>query len=286
MSFSQDVKKELFPEFPKARHCQIAEMAAIVTMVGRVNDGKFSIYTENDDLRRKFFTLLNKTITISGCDDTLNKSETKELFDVLKMREDELLSEGLITQQSCCKRAFIRGAFLASGSVSDPMKGYHLEIVCDTSFAAKQLQGLICFFEMDAKIVQRKNQWVVYLKESNQIEELIGLMGANVAYLNFENIRIEKEMRNSINRQVNCETANIGKIVSASVRQLEDIHLIEETRGLKSLPPNLQEIAVLRKTHPDMGLKDLGNLLDPPVGKSGVNHRLRRIGEIANSIRT
>ena len=142
------------------------------------------------------------------------------------------------------------------------------------------------FFEMDAKIVERKSQAVVYLKESNQIEELLGLMGASVAYLKFENIRIEKEMRNSINRQVNCETANIGKIVSASVRQLEDIRLIEETRGLKSLPPNLREIAVLRKTHPDMGLKDLGNLLDPPVGKSGVNHRLRRIGEIANSIRT
>ena len=175
---------------------------------------------------------------------------------------------------------------MASGSVSNPQKGYHFEIVCNSNAAAEQLQSLMTFFDMDAKIVERKSQSVVYLKESNQIEELLGLMGANVAYLNFENIRIEKEMRNSINRQVNCETANIGKIVSASVRQLEDIRLIEETQGLKSLPPNLQEIALLRKTHPDMGLKDLGNLLDPPVGKSGVNHRLRRIGEIANSIRT
>lgn len=286
MSFSQDVKKELFQETPKARHCQIAELAAIVTMNGTLHNGNFIFSTENEDVRRKFFTLLNKTITISGCDDTLKTSETKELLDVLKMRADDLLSDGLITQQSCCKRAFIRGAFLASGSVSNPMKGYHFEIVCSSFSAAEQLQSLMIFFEMDAKIVERKSQAVVYLKESNQIEELLGLMGASVAYLKFENIRIEKEMRNSINRQVNCETANIGKIVSASVRQLEDIRLIEETRGLKSLPPNLREIAVLRKTHPDMGLKDLGNLLDPPVGKSGVNHRLRRIGEIANSIRT
>ena len=286
MSFSQDVKQELFQVFPKARHCQLAELASIVTMNGTVKDGNFTISTENEDLKRKFFTLLNKTITISAYDDTLEASETKELLAALKIKPDFLLPDGLITQQSCCKRAFIRGAFLASGSVSDPKKGYHFEIVCDSYSVAERLQSMMIFFGMDAKIVERKAQSVVYLKESNQIEELLGLMGANVAYLNFENIRIEKEMRNSINRQVNCETANIGKIVSASVRQLEDIRLIEETRGLKSLPPNLREIAVLRKTHPDMGLKDLGNLLDPPVGKSGVNHRLRRIGEIANSIRT
>ncbi len=136
MSFSQDVKKELFQSFPKARHCQIAELAAIVTMIGEVKDGKFSISTENEDLRRKFFTLLNKTITINGCENTLTQSETKELFEVLKMRADDLLADGLITQQSCCKRAFVRGAFLASGSVSDPKKGYHFEVVCNSFSAA------------------------------------------------------------------------------------------------------------------------------------------------------
>ncbi|MCR5546912.1 MAG: DNA-binding protein WhiA [Lachnospiraceae bacterium] len=286
MSFSQDIKKELFPIIPKPRHCLIAELSAFVTILGRIENHCLCIETENGELKRKYFTLLNKTISISECDDVLSEGITKELFETLKIKDFCLDLDGLLIQQSCCKKAFIRGAFLSAGSISDPKKGYHFEIAVSNLNLAKQIQGAIDFFEIDAKIVERKQQYVVYVKESNQIEDLLALMGANIAYLKFENVRIEKEMRNSINRQVNCETANIGKTVSAAYRQLEDIRLIEEKRGLSSLPKNLQEIAILRKEHPDMALKDLGNLLDPPVGKSGVNHRLRRIGEIAKSIRT
>ena len=286
MSFSQDIKDELFPIVPKPRHCIIAELAAIVTVLGVVEDGRLSIHTENEEIKRKYFTLVNKTNIINGCDESLSREATEELFETLKMKQNNLIADGLLLQQSCCKRAFIRGAFLTAGSISNPMKGYHFEIVMQSSDTAEQLKNAIDFFEIDAKIVERKHQYVVYVKESNQIADLLALMGASVAYLKFENVRIEKEMRNSINRKVNCETANISKTVSAAVRQLEDIRLIEEKRGLNSLPPNLQEIAILRRDYPDMALKDLGNLLDPPVGKSGVNHRLRRIGEIANSIRT
>ncbi|MCR4674208.1 MAG: DNA-binding protein WhiA [Lachnospiraceae bacterium] len=285
MSFSQDIKKELFPIIPKPRHCLIAELSALVTILGRIEKECFCIETENEELKRKYFTLLNKTISISECDDMLSKDATEELFAMLKIK-DSLEVDGLLVQQMCCKKAFIRGAFLSAGSISDPKKSYHFEIAVSSEALANQIKSVIDFFEIDAKIVERKQQFVVYVKESNQIEDLLALMGANVAYLNFENVRIEKEMRNSINRQVNCETANIGKTVSAAYRQLEDIRLIEEKRGLSSLPKNLQEIAILRREHPDMALKDLGNLLDPPVGKSGVNHRLRRIGEIAKSIRT
>ena len=285
MSFSKDIKKELMGEIPKPRHCIIAELAALTFTLGKWGKKGFYIESENEELKRKFFTLLNKTITISEYDDVLSKETVEELFEVLKVKDNAFEMNGLLVQQPCCKKAFIRGIFLTSGSVSDPRKGYHFETALSNESLARRVREVICSFGIDAKMVERKQQTVVYVKESNQIEDLLALMGANVAYLKFENVRIEKEMRNSINRQVNCETANITKTVSAAVRQIEDIRLIEETRGLSSLPKNLQEIAVLRKEHPDMALKDLGNLMDPPVGKSGVNHRLRRIGEIARSIR-
>ena len=289
MSFSNDVKNELLPLLPKARHCMIAELAAFCLLLGRCEkcgeNRVFRLDTENAEIKRKYFTLLNKTISISGNDSALTREETEELFKVLKIREDLDHVDGILLQQTCCKKAFIRGAYLATGSLSNPATGYHFEIVLKQADLAKQIRDIIISFGIEAKIVPRKNCYVVYVKESECIEDLLAIMGANVAYLKFENIRIEKEMRNSINRKVNCETANITKTVSAAVRQMEDIRLIDETRGLKSLPANLREIAEVRLEHPDVALKDLGNLLDPPVGKSGVNHRLRRIGEIANTIR-
>ena len=140
-------------------------------------------------------------------------------------------------------------------------------------------------FEMDAKIVARKKYQVVYLKEGAQIVEMLGIMEAHVALMNLENVRILKEMRNSVNRQVNCETANISKTVNAAVKQLEDIEYIKQTAGIDSLPENLKEIALLRLEHPDATLGELGTYLDPPVGKSGVNHRLRKISAVADSLR-
>ena len=191
----------------------------------------------------------------------------------------------LVTQQSCCKRAFIRGAFLASGSISDPEKGYHFEIVCSDQQKAEQLQELIRSFQIDAKIVLRKKSYVVYVKEGAQIVDILAVMEANVALMNLENIRILKEMRNSVNRKVNCETANINKTVSAAVKQIEDIRLIERRVGFYSLNEGLAEIAELRLQYPEATLKELGMMLNPQVGKSGVNHRLRKLSEIADELR-
>ena len=160
-----------------------------------------------------------------------------------------------------------------------------MEIVCRTSPQARQLRDVMNTFEAEAKIVERKGHYVVYVKEGSRIVDMLGVMEANVALMNLENVRILKEMRNSVNRKVNCETANIGKTVSAAVRQVEDIQLIEKKIGLSKLPQSLQEIARVRLEHPDMPLKDLGELLTPPVGKSGVNHRLRRISEIAEKLK-
>ena len=169
--------------------------------------------------------------------------------------------------------------------MSDPDRFYHLELVCQNEERAMQLQSILATFGLDAKTVVRKKYYVVYIKEGSQIVETLGLMGADSALMAFENVRIVKEMRNSVNRQVNCETANIAKTVSAAVRQLENITYIRDTKGLDYLPRQLREIAELRLAAPDAPLKDLGERLDPPVGKSGVNHRLRKIGEIADSLR-
>ncbi|MGN0482698.1 MAG: DNA-binding protein WhiA [Lachnospiraceae bacterium] len=313
MSFSSEVKEELARHSCKARHCQIAELAAAVSFSGKIksDEGKtcLEIETENVVLARKYFTLLKKTFNI----DTdilirethyLNRNKTytiavKEEADLVQLfqllhqmnpdgswaQADELVSP-LIVQQSCCKRAFIRGAFLASGSMSDPEKSYHFEIVCNSEKKAEQMQKLMNTFDVDAKIVQRKKNFVVYLKEGAQIVEMLNVMEAHVALMNLENVRIIKEMRNSVNRQVNCETANINKTVHAAVKQLDDIQLIQQTRGLDSLPDGLKETAHLRLEYPEATLKELGTLFTPPIGKSGVNHRLRRLSELAEEIRS
>ena len=184
----------------------------------------------------------------------------------------------LVIHIACCKKAFIRGAFLAAGSLSDPEKFYHFEIVCASLEKAVQLQNVILTFDIDAKIVVRKKYYVVYIKEGSQIVELLGLM-------ELENIRILKEMRNSVNRQVNCETANINKTVSAAVKQLADITYIRDAVGLDYLPELLSEVAQVRLEMPDATLKELGENLSHPVGKSGVNHRLRKISAVAESLR-
>jgi DNA-binding protein WhiA len=179
----------------------------------------------------------------------------------------------------------LRGAFLAAGSVTDPEKAYHLEIAVLSPSFAEKLQELMSFFSLDAKIVVRKKYQVVYLKEGSQIVDFLNVVEAHVALMEFENIRIVKEVRNTVNRQVNCETANIGKTVAAAAKQLEDIRYIEKNMGLRKLAVGLREIAELRLEYPDSSLQELGQMLDPPIGKSGVNHRLRKLGNIADDLR-
>ena len=313
MSFSSKIKQELSRQLSPARHCQIAEIAAIISLCGRIQiseDDEYSItiQTENTAVARKYFTLLKKTFNISTTisvrqNTYLKKSKTyivtvkehAEAIRVLKtvklldahgeIRENLSLVQNVVIQQSCCKRAFLRGAFLAAGSVSDPEKSYHFEIACATEDKARQLQGIMTTFGLDAKIVVRKRYFVVYIKEGSQIVDMLNVMEAPVALMELENIRILKDMRNSVNRQVNCETANINKTVSAAVKQIEDIVYIRDTIGFDSLPPALEEVAVLRLSKPEATLKELGEALDPPVGKSGVNHRLRKLSGLAQSYR-
>lgn len=282
MSFSGEVKEELAGHIGKSRHCQLAELAALTVFEGRCRPED----SENELLRGKYLALMEK---LTGGEQPLRE---EQIFQAIRMWDEQAgkrtaadTVDGLLIQRSCCRRAYIRGAFLAGGSISDPRKSYHFEIVCRSVLQAEQLREVINSFGMDAKIVARKKYQVVYIKEGEQIVDLLNVMEAHVSLMNLENVRILKEMRNSVNRKVNCETANISKTVNAAVQQLRDIEYIRNTAGLSSLPENLQEMALLRLEYPDAPLKELGGYLNPPVGKSGVNHRLRRISEIAGRLR-
>ena len=312
MSFSGNVKEELIRCVDSARHCRIAEIAAILVFDGEIvkkpgQGADLRVSPENESILRKYFTLLEKTFKINGevsIDKRIVRKNNRFTIDVEDqetairilqavkiLAEDrtpiptEALVNQMVIQKNCCKRAFLRGAFLCAGSISDPEKFYHFEIVCSSRPKAVQMQELIQSFEIDAKIVKRKKYDVVYVKEGAQIVELLGLMGASISLLNLENVRILKDMRNSVNRKVNCETANINKTVNAAVKQVEDILYIRDTIGLEKLPENLEETALLRLEYPQASLKELGALFSPPVGKSGVNHRLRKISGIAEQLR-
>lgn len=313
MSFSKNVKEELAKQISTARHCQIAEIAAIISLCGSISinaDDQYfvKINTENLTVARKYFILIKETFNASPeilLRRNLNRKKAKvytvivrdpevslRILEAAKLLDEDgeirevlSLTDNLIIRNTCCRRAFVRGAFLASGSMSEPAKTYHFEIVTTTMEKAEQIRSIICFFDIDAKIVTRKKYFVVYVKEGSQIVDLLNIMEAHVSLMELENVRILKEMRNSINRQVNCETANINKTVAAATKQIEDIQYIRDTVGLSKLSEGLEEIARLRLDYPDASLKELGELLSPPIGKSGVNHRLRKLGEIADSLR-
>lgn len=287
MSFSSEVKEELAKRISPGRHCRIAELAAIMNFCGqygRDENGGYTIgfQTENEAVVRKGFTLLKKTYNIDT-DIALSEQEMQDILAKIGNPEEPVSS--LLIKNTCCRRAFLRGAFLSVGSMSDPAKGYHLEFDCVSEAKAKQLQELIRDFEIESKIIRRKKYYVVYLKEGAGIVELLNVCEAYVSLMNLENMRILKEMRNSVNRRVNCETANIAKTVSAAARQVEDIEYIGTHYGFQNLPETLREMAEIRLENPDVTLKELGELFDPPLGKSGVNHRLRKLSELAEEIR-
>lgn len=306
MTFSSQVKDELGNFYSEARHCCISEIAALFSLSGEVVITKMGarmlvFTTEKLRVARKYFTLLIKTFNIHT--DVLTRwgktytyilvikdhNDVEKLAGAIKL--DELLENRIsyLTGKFCCRRSFLRGAFLCAGSVTDPEKSYHLEIACSNEAMAAAFQRLLISFgelgEIDAKIVTRKNSYIVYVKESAQISLLLNIMEAHVALMDMENHRIFKEMRNTVNRRVNCETANINKTVNAATKQIEDIEFIKSCTGYRGLSESLIETAELRLENPEATLAELGKLFSMPVGKSGVNHRLKKLCEYADSLR-
>ncbi len=312
MSFSLKVKNEVCRNSELSKDEIAAQLSAIMKSSGTLGFGfnrsiTFKIVTENPAIARWIFKNLKDfydihTKLLVKKSNSLKKNniymvlipeevDVKGLLQELGIIEKDGLFNihygvpGEVIKNENCKRAYIKGAFLGGGSISNPEKTYHLEFVTHDQDYANELSDLINSYKLNSKVIQRKNSFVIYLKEGEQIVDLLNIIGAHNALLELENIRIMKEMRNNVNRIVNCETANLSKTVNAAVRQVESIKLIESEIGLDRLPKNLKEVAKLRLAFPDESLKELGAMLNPPVGKSGINHRLRRIEKIADELR-
>lgn len=312
MSYSSQTKNEICTMEPEKLCCIVSELSSLIHMCGSINfEGSnkvsLTLRTENAAIARRAFKMIKikynveARVVISKNIQFKNRNIYTVKVESANKAKDILINlhildtnGGLITianeinrefiKNDCCKRAYIRGSFLGGGSLSNPDKAYHMEFTCHEENYAVQLMNLINTYELKSKIVQRKSNYIVYLKEGEQIVTLLSIIGAHRTLLNFENTRILKEMRNNVNRLVNCETANLGKTVEAAYRQIESIEIIQKKMGLNNLPQKLKEIAELRLNYQDASLKELGEMLTPPVGKSGVNHRLKKLEEIAQKL--
>ena len=303
MSFSSDLKLEISEIYPKSIHCRVAELAGIISVNGRLegeNSTVLAIRADNDNLEQKIIKLL-LMITDINSDDIVKSNEIMHhrkllisnqkyidvLFKKLKLSADgtHIHVDGIITQKNCCKTAYLRGAFFAGGSISSPERAYQFEIVTLSEEDAEKMVGILSSLHMNARIVKRRDRYVVYIKDGDTISDVIGNMGASNSYMEFENIRILKDLRNSINREVNCDTANMAKTANAAKKSLDDIKFIQETVGLEALPESLKVAAEIRLQNPYLPLKDLGLLFTPPLGKSGINKRLRKISDFADDLR-
>ncbi|MGI6256557.1 MAG: DNA-binding protein WhiA [Anaerovoracaceae bacterium] len=306
MSFSSDTKNELARLTPDKKCCILAEIAAFIRFCGKLRlagGGKFTIVltTEIPAVARRFNTLIKnyfnvETILEVGRGNTLKKRRYYSITigpgelsqqilretGILMIREGvNYLTDGIydgLIKTKCCRKSYLRGAFLAAGTMTNPEKAYQFEIVCATETLAADMRRLInTFVDLHAKKVLRKSDYVVYVKESGQILDLLAIMGAHSQYFAFEDVRFKKELRNEANRQSNCDQANIDKALSAAGRQIENIEKV----GIGNLPAKLQEIALLRLENPYISLTELGEMLTPPLKKSGVSHRMKRIEELA-----
>jgi DNA-binding protein WhiA len=289
MSFSSIVKNELSRIELENTCCKLAEAAgAIRTTAHARKDGSVVFTTENSAVARRMFKLLKELYTevvkVTYMSSYKFKRHTNytvtlpaDIVAALYRNRNDLYST---SGHICCARAYLRGVFLASGSVSDPEKSYHLELTIKNQDAIDEVVKCFNVFELTPHIIQRKNNYVLYIKEAEQIVDFLNIIQAHNALLKYEDVRVLKSVRNDINRLVNCETANLGKTVNASVKQVEYIKMVEQSVGIDSLPKSLREIARLRLDNPDASLKELGEMTNPPIGKSGVNHRLKKIKEI------
>ncbi|MBW8349524.1 DNA-binding protein WhiA [Bacillus sp. IITD106] len=308
MSFASETKKEL-TNLEVKDCCAKAELSALIKMNGSLSFSNriliVNVQTENAAIARRIYMLIKKLYEADVELLVRKKMRLKKnnVYIVrLKnkaehiLRELKILGDGLtfihdiekeLVRKKCCKRSYLRGAFLAGGSVNNPeTSSYHLEIFSLYKEHNESLCELMNDFGLNSKTLERKNGFITYLKEAEKITEFLNVIGAHNALLRFEDVRIVRDMRNSVNRLVNCETANLNKTIGAALRQVENIRYIEETVGLDILPEKLREIAVLRVEHQDVTLKELGEMVSTgTISKSGINHRLRKIDAIADKLR-
>ena len=291
MSFSSEIKESL-SKISNLANKEIVKYELIGYLISNnctIKNGKIVYKTENEYNINRFSKLLsnvnviNYKIDIKGSNYIITSSKVENIEEIKYLNEDiEIdIKEKNINEEDL--KAIIRGAFLGGGSVNNPESKYHLEIVLSTQNNANTLSNILSTFTINAKKLERKNGCSIYIKDGEEISKFLALIGASKGVLKFEEIRVLRDMKNNINRKVNCETANLNKTVGAAVKQIEAIKKIQKTGKFETLPENLKELANLRLENPDASLIELGNLLKEPIGKSGVNHRINKIIEIANN---
>jgi cell division protein WhiA len=308
MSFTAEVKDELSRIEPRKACCLKAELAALVRIEGTLHitgPGRYrlEIATETAPVARTVIKLLHKvyglktelTVRRSVLHKTNNYLITvptqpklpKALAELGVLDESAGFTVGIspnLVKRECCAIAYLRGSFLGGGFVADPRGDFHFELTAETEQLAEDLVGLMKRFDIEARVAQRRGTFAVYLKGAEPIVTFLALVGAHRALLRTEDVRIIKSMRNDVNRIVNAELANQQKTAEAAVGQLDAINTLIATMGLENIPPALRELAELRLANPDVSLRELGELAEPPLTKSAVYHRVRRIEELAAEV--
>jgi len=308
VSFTAEVKDELSRVEPARDCCSKAQLAALVRIEGTLHISgpdryRLEVATETAPVARTVIKLLHKvyglktelTVRRSVLHKTNNYLITVPTQPKLPAALSELgivgergFSLGIdpsLVKKECCAISYLRGAFLGGGFVADPHGDFHFELTAESEQLAEDLVALMARFDIEARVAKRRGTFAVYLKGAEPIITFLALVGAHRALLRTEDVRIMKSMRNDVNRLVNAEIANQQKTAEAAVGQIEAIELLASARGFDNLPPALRELAQLRLANPDVSLRELGELADPPLSKSAVYHRVRRIEELAAELR-
>lgn len=301
MSFSSDVKKELAAIKPEKSCCALSELCGLYAMMGSLSllgRGKVNVQFANESLAvcRRAYTLLVQTLHVSPqihyvtharfggtrkCVLTLGPIHSPAFLKAMGMMDENASLRSATPRLSltrlCCMRAFLRGAMLGGGTMSSPEQGYHLEIPCRNSEVQAMMTKCVQRIGLPIRLSQRRDHTYLYFKQSDQIVDFLTALGASGSVMQIEDLRVKRQVMSTVNRAMNCDSANLQKQMNASQLQLEAIHRLMDSDRLQTLPPSLQQIAQLRVQHPDASLQELGEMLDPPIGKSGVNHRMRRL---------
>lgn len=311
MSFASEVRGELARVPLEDACCARSELNAALLLSGGIawrGRDRYAVSLTASDAAtvRRYFGLLKRFFGVVGQIRTLeggalngqihyqlavSEADAPALLEALGLRDGAALfgvrpvpADGTV-RFACCKKAFVRAAFLMCGALSDPEKGYHIEIAAPTEALAQFIANQLTYFEINVKIVRRKSKFVAYLKRAEDISDMLTLLGAGGAMMAFENVRVKKEVSNRVNRQLNCDSSNINRVMGAAEAQIADIRYIDGELGLDSLPKSLREMALVRVNNPETAMSELGELLEPPIGKSGVSARLRRLSDIAEKLR-
>lgn len=314
MSFSTETKNELARVELDKKCCQLAEIAGFLRVSGSIRlagGGKFKIVITMDSpavarhykkLIKEYFQVdteleiedaqglrMGRTYLLTIGPEMRSEQILRETGILMVREGNNYISDGIyddLVRSKCCKKSYLRGIFMGAGSINNPNKSYHLEFVCHSKALSNDLRKVInSFVDLSAKVVERKGKYVVYMKNSEYISDTLAIMGAHTQMLEFENVRIKKGIVNDTVRILNCDNANTDRTLDASQRQIANIKLIQEKMGIGALPEKLQQVVKLRMENPEASLGQLAEMTEPPMKKSGMNNRFRKLDEIAGKLK-